>query len=255
MRELDLKLGAIRGGARVDSRRTLDEAAESLRVAVRPSPLSCPLSAPCADPPLSAFPQASSKILSHLVSLLKPYTLSLSSPLSNLHAHLSAYKPLFDFLRRHAARQAHEFQKAYAQTARWYLETGFRRYVRALEKVRTAHAAVPAEPIGSVVGVADALGASLLSSSPPPPRTLSFLTSPTCDATALLQQRKTTSPAGRAAMAGPTPTSVALENAQVGSSKPGGIILAHSANDRSFVRPVSPRSCSLTAAACGRTPD
>ncbi|GAA5833953.1 hypothetical protein JCM9279_004171 [Rhodotorula babjevae] len=200
VRELDAKLGAIRGGARVDSRRTLDEAAEALRVA------------------------ASSKILSHLVSLLKPYTLSLSTPLSTLHAHLTAYKPLFDFLRRHAARQAHEFQKAYAQTARWYLETGFRRYIRALEKVRTAHAAVPAEPIGSVVGVADAL--------------------------ALLQQRKTTSPAGRAAMAGPTPTSVALDNAQVGSSKPGGIILAHSVNDRSFHPPPEAlfRSASLVLA-------
>ncbi|GAA5932560.1 hypothetical protein JCM3775_005959 [Rhodotorula graminis] len=200
VRELDAKLGAIRGGARVDSRRNLDEAAEALRVA------------------------ASSKILSHLVSLLKPYTLSLSSPLSTLHAHLASLKPLFDFLRRHAARQAHEFQKAYAQTARWYLETGFRRYIRALEKIRTAHTAVPVEPIGSVVGVADAL--------------------------ALLQQRKTTSPAGRAAMAGPTPTSVALDNAQVGSSKPGGIILAHSANDRSFHPPPEAlfRSASLVLA-------
>lgn len=35
VQELDAKLGAIRGGARVDSRKSLDEAAEALRVAVR----------------------------------------------------------------------------------------------------------------------------------------------------------------------------------------------------------------------------
>ncbi|TNY20627.1 Sac2 family-domain-containing protein [Rhodotorula diobovata] len=200
VRDLDNKLGAIRGGARVDSRRNLDEAAEALRVA------------------------ASSKILTHLVSLLKPYTLSLSSPLSTLHASLTRLKPLFDFLRRHAARQAHEFQKAYAQTARWYLETGFRRYVRALEKIRTAHPAVPAEPIGSVAGVADAL--------------------------ALLQQRKTTSPAaaGRAATARPTATSVALDNAQVGGGP--AVIVAHAANDRHFHPPPEAlfRSASLVLA-------
>ncbi|GAA5823300.1 hypothetical protein JCM3770_002190 [Rhodotorula araucariae] len=181
VRELDAKLGAIRGGARVDSRRTLDEAAEALRVA------------------------ASFKILNHLVSLLKPYTVSISPSLASLHATLLSLKPLFDFLRRHAARQAHEFQKAYAQTARWYLETAFRRYIRALEKIRTAHAAVPVEPIGSVAGVADAL--------------------------ALLNQRKATSPAGRAAESAPTPTSVALDNAQIDGP---GVILAHMANDRTF---------------------
>ncbi|GAA5922647.1 Vps52p [Sporobolomyces koalae] len=110
--ELDQKLGAVRGGARVENRKQLDQAAEGLRVA------------------------ATSKILSHLNHLLKPYTTSLPS-LATLHAELSAYKPLFDFLRRHAARQAHEFQKNYTTTLRWYFETAFRRYVRGLEALRT----------------------------------------------------------------------------------------------------------------------
>jgi len=79
--------------------------------------------------------QATSKILAHLNSLLKPYTVSLPS-LSPLHASLESYKPLFDFLRRHSARQAHEFQKNYLNTMRWYFETSFRRYVRSLEGVR-----------------------------------------------------------------------------------------------------------------------
>lgn len=105
--------------------------------------------------------QASSKILAHLVSLLKPYTTSVQPSLPSLHTTLLRLKPLFDFLRRHAARQAHEFQKAYVQTTRWFYETGFRRYVRALEGVRTSKAAISAatnEPIGSVSSSADALG-------------------------------------------------------------------------------------------------
>lgn len=58
-------------------------------------------------------------------------------------------KPLFDFIRRHAARQAHEFQKAYISTIRWYYETGFRRYVRALEKLRLRVVEKP-EDIGNL---------------------------------------------------------------------------------------------------------
>ncbi|GJN91546.1 hypothetical protein Rhopal_004569-T1 [Rhodotorula paludigena] len=201
VRELDRKLGAIRGGARVDSRKNLDEAAEALRVA------------------------ASSKILAHLVALLKPYTVSVSPSLPALHAHLSALKPLFDFLRRHAARQAHEFQKAYAQTARWYYETGFRRYVRALEKIRTSRAAQPVEPIGSVSGVADAL--------------------------ALLNQRRSSgaTPSTPQLSAAATSAAVtsALDNAQLAGP---GVILAHMAQDRSFHPPPEAlfRSTSLVLA-------
>ncbi|GAA5842052.1 hypothetical protein JCM3766R1_005734 [Sporobolomyces carnicolor] len=110
--ELDQKLGAVRGGARVETRRQLDQVAEALRLA------------------------ATTKISDHLNSLLRPYTTSLS-PLAPLHKALVNYKPLFDFLRRHSARQAHEFQKNYTSTIRWYHETAFRRYVRSLEGLRT----------------------------------------------------------------------------------------------------------------------
>ncbi|BGP04589.1 Vacuolar protein sorting-associated protein 52 [Rhodotorula toruloides] len=184
VQELDAKLGAIRGGARVDSRKSLDEAAEALRVA------------------------ASSKILAHLVSLLKPYTTSVQPSLPSLHTTLLRLKPLFDFLRRHAARQAHEFQKAYVQTTRWFYETGFRRYVRALEGVRTSKAAISAatnEPIGSVSSSADAL--------------------------ALLNQRRTAPSSSSTSLVQRTPTSVALENAQVEGPP---IIAAHMVNDRNL---------------------
>jgi len=38
--ELDLKLGSIRGGVRVENRKNLDQTAENLRLAVRPPFLS-----------------------------------------------------------------------------------------------------------------------------------------------------------------------------------------------------------------------
>ncbi|SCZ90581.1 BZ3500_MvSof-1268-A1-R1_Chr1-3g02079 [Microbotryum saponariae] len=139
--ELDQKLGAIRSGPRIQGRKALDEIAEALRVA------------------------AAQKILTHLVSLIKPFTTSINSPLSSLQTFvLLPLKPLFDFLRRHAARQAHEFQKAYTNTMRWYYETGFRRYVRTLEKVRVKGVQVP-EPIGVVGAGADG-GLSLLAKRP-----------------------------------------------------------------------------------------
>ncbi|GAA6023605.1 hypothetical protein JCM11491_006052 [Sporobolomyces phaffii] len=114
--ELDAKLGAIRGGARVASRKLLDDTAESLRVA------------------------ATTKILAHLNSLLRPFTTVISTqhPIAELHRTLVEFKPLFDFLRRHSARQAHDFEKNYTSTTRWYYETGFRRYVRTLEGIRVA---------------------------------------------------------------------------------------------------------------------
>ncbi|KAM0793560.1 hypothetical protein ACM66B_000996 [Microbotryomycetes sp. NB124-2] len=110
--ELDAKLGAIRSGPRVEGRRNLDNVAEALRL------------------------RATSRILSFLVNQLKPFTLSVSPSLQQLHAQLLPYKPLFDFLRRHSTRQAHDVQKAYSNTVRWYYETAFRRYVRLLEKIR-----------------------------------------------------------------------------------------------------------------------
>lgn len=110
-------------------------------------------------PPLD--PQATQKILDHFIKLLQPFTLSINTPLTSLQSdQLVPLKPLFDFLRRHSARQAHEFQKAYVSTVRWYYETGFRRYVRGLEKLRL-RGIDKAEPIGVVsLGTDEALGES-----------------------------------------------------------------------------------------------
>ncbi|CEQ42130.1 SPOSA6832_03907, partial [Sporobolomyces salmonicolor] len=180
--ELDAKLGAIRGGARVETRRKLDEAAEALRLA------------------------ASSKILAHLTSLLKPFTTSLSPSLSALQTRsLLPLKPLFDFLRRHAARQAHEFQKAYVATVRWYYETGFRRYVRGLEGIRARTMVKEAEPIGSVTASAEA-------------------------ALALLGSKKKGIPGARDTD-GTLPSSSPLDHSRLAGP---GVILAHQSSDRSF---------------------
>lgn len=106
-----------------------------------------------------SYPQATQKILDHLIHLVQPYTLSITTPLATLQTtQLAPLKPLFDFLRRHAARQAHEFQKAYVATTRWHYETAFRRYVRGLEKLRL-RGVERGEPIGAVaMGAEEALG-------------------------------------------------------------------------------------------------
>ncbi|GAA5917089.1 hypothetical protein JCM6882_009491 [Rhodosporidiobolus microsporus] len=237
VRELDAKLGAIRGGARVESRRSLDDAAEGLRVA------------------------ASSKILAHLVSLLRPYTLSLSLPLPSLHSSLLRLKPLFDFLRRHAARQAHEFQKAYVATVRWVLETGFRRYVRALEAVRGRSAAAGVggggELIGSTSGGTDSLAllnsrkSPSLSSSTSTPSLSSSTSTPSLSSfggfsSGARAGAPTPSPASAASVFSAA-TQSALDNAQVEGP---GIILAHMAADKSFKPPPESlfRSLSLVLA-------
>lgn len=49
---------------------------------------------------------------------------------------LMKYRPFFYFLQRHAGKTAHEVQKVYINTSRWYYETGFRRYVRALDNAK-----------------------------------------------------------------------------------------------------------------------
>ncbi|KAK4704423.1 vacuolar protein sorting-associated protein 52, partial [Phenoliferia sp. Uapishka_3] len=93
---------------------------------------------------------AAQKILAYFLSLLKPFTTAVTDSLGELQNEvLLPSKPLFDFLRRHAARQAHEFQKSYVSTIRWYYETGFRRYIRALEKMRI-RGMEKNEPIGEV---------------------------------------------------------------------------------------------------------
>lgn len=93
------------------------------------------------------------------MGLLKPYTTSVALPLDALQDALLPLKPLFDFLRRHSARQAHDFQKGYSQTIRWYYETAFRRYVRSLESVRVK-SVTKSELIGAVAANDGSLGNS-----------------------------------------------------------------------------------------------
>lgn len=135
IKDLSLKILAIRSGPRVAARKNLDEAAEALRV------------------------KASQKIISHFLSLLQPFGTSVASPLPDLHTQcLLPLKPLFDFLWQHSPRQAHEFQKAYTSTVRWYYETAFRRYVRSLDKVRlksiTKHELIGNVTMGSAASLA-----------------------------------------------------------------------------------------------------
>jgi hypothetical protein len=184
--------------------------------------------------------QAAAKILPHLVSLLKPYTVSITPSLPSLHTRLLALKPLFDFLRRHAARQAHEFQKAYVQTVRWYLETAFRRYVRALEKIRTSSTPQQqqsSEPIGIVnAGVDASLGEDELSLRI---TDASFFADVKVWSAALLQQRRSAqqsqarSRSQHANDARSSATTVALDHARIDGPN---VIQAHQANDRNFVR-------------------
>lgn len=87
---------------------------------------------------------------SFLINLLTPYRTSVTPNLSIFQSSvLTKYRSFFAFLQRHAARTAHEVQKAYISTAQWYYETGFRRYVRALEKVRLRSIAKE-DPMGVV---------------------------------------------------------------------------------------------------------
>lgn len=81
---------------------------------------------------------AADKIRSFFISALGPFRTSITTNLQvTQSSFLLKYRPLFAFLQRHSARVANEVQKAYVGTARWYFETSFRRYVRALEKVKS----------------------------------------------------------------------------------------------------------------------
>lgn len=85
-----------------------------------------------------------------LINLFTPYRTSITPNLAIFHISIiNKYRSFFAFLQRHSARAAHEVQKAYISTAQWYYETGFRRYVRALERIR-ARSVTKTEPVGSV---------------------------------------------------------------------------------------------------------
>jgi hypothetical protein len=133
--DLEARLIAIRSGPRLETRKTLDAAAERIRIKVRSSPRQC-------GPPVSDCAQAAERLRGFLINLLAPYRTSVSSSLQALQAGvLLKYRPFFAFLQRLAPRQAHEVQKSYISTAAWYYETGFRRYTRALERIRVRRAA------------------------------------------------------------------------------------------------------------------
>ncbi|PLW54488.1 hypothetical protein PCANC_05625 [Puccinia coronata f. sp. avenae] len=80
---------------------------------------------------------AAYKIRSFFITAYGPFRSSITTNLQvTQSSFLLKYRSLFAFLQRHSARIAHEVQKAYVGTARWYFETSFRRYVRALEKIK-----------------------------------------------------------------------------------------------------------------------
>lgn len=128
-----MKLSAIRSGPRVEARKSLDVVSEKLRIKVRPHDLS-------KEQKLTLVSnQATEKLRQFFIDLLTPYRTSISTNIQVLQSSsLMKYRDFFTFLQRHAARQAHEVQKYYVSTVQWYYETGFRRYTRALEKIRVS---------------------------------------------------------------------------------------------------------------------
>ncbi|CAH7689661.1 Sac2 family-domain-containing protein, partial [Phakopsora pachyrhizi] len=81
---------------------------------------------------------SSHKIRSFFINSLDPFRTSINTNLQITQSSiLLKYQALFQFLQRHSPKISHDVQKAYVGTARWYFETGLRRYVRALEKIRS----------------------------------------------------------------------------------------------------------------------
>ncbi|EFP84010.2 uncharacterized protein PGTG_09723 [Puccinia graminis f. sp. tritici CRL 75-36-700-3] len=108
---------------------------------------------------------AAHKIRSFFISALAPFRASITTNLQiTQSSFLLKYRPLFAFLQRHSARVANEVQKAYVGTARWYFETSFRRYVRALEKIK-ARGWTKVGLVGDPQSSATALDDSIISQS------------------------------------------------------------------------------------------
>ena len=196
---LDRALSCVRSGPRVAARQDLDLALEGCRQV------------------------AAHKITQHLAAQLRPFTDSTELSAASLHATLANKKPLFDFLRRHAPRHAHELERAYAATLRWFFETAFRRYVRALEKARlrsTASADFDEEDgVGPAVGDSSAHAMSKHATD----RTLN-----------VLGAGRSASRADLASIFLPSPALVALSRATAESSSGGAedapVVTAHQVN-------------------------
>ena len=78
------------------------------------------------------------KLRPYLVNFFHPFKTSIST---NLQVLLKpTHRNLYAFLARQAPRVAIDVQRAYLSAARLYFETGFRRYTRALEKIRVRSA-------------------------------------------------------------------------------------------------------------------
>ena len=147
---LEQAIVSIRTSARVTSRQSLDDAVELLKSHVS-------VTAPTSYLPAeSSTSQVTLTLRTFFIKLLTPYRTSLVPNLSILqNIILTRYRPLFAFLQRHSPRAAHEVQKAYVSTAQWYYETGFRRYVRSLERIRL-RSVTKSDPIGYISSTGDA---------------------------------------------------------------------------------------------------
>ena len=111
--DLEKIILAVRSAPRTSVRKDLEDAVEKLRIRV------------------------TGALRGYLINLFTPYRTSITPNLTILQTSiLVKYRSFFAFLQRHAARAAHEVQKAYISTVQWYYETGFRRYVRSLERIR-----------------------------------------------------------------------------------------------------------------------
>ncbi|KAF8529060.1 Vps52-domain-containing protein [Hysterangium stoloniferum] len=111
--ELAHRLDALEVRSRVKATRSIGEVAEGLRI------------------------MAANKLRVFFLGMFQPIRNSLST---NIHIIQTSvflkFRPLFLFLLHHASPVATEIQHAYIATARLYYETGFRRYIRALNWIK-----------------------------------------------------------------------------------------------------------------------
>jgi hypothetical protein len=82
-----------------------------------------------------------------MLSLIRPIRSSVRTNIQVVQTSiLLKYRPLFQFLSRHAPKLADEVQRAYVVSARAYYETCFRRYARSLGVIRVSRDALSSSP-------------------------------------------------------------------------------------------------------------
>lgn len=199
--DLEKIILAVRSAPRTASRKDLEDAVEKLRIRVTGA--------------LRGF----------LIGLFTPYRTSISPNLSILQTSiLVKYRSFFAFLQRHAARAAHEVQKAYVSTVQWYYETGFRRYVRALERIR-ARSVAKEDPIGVAGNAESPLSESL--------QRCAIFELKAVTAIALLSRRNMT--LGLDSPRASIDASTGQAQTSPSQAEDTGIILAYMADERDFV--------------------